>query len=374
MAAGFLVLSRTTVGSSDESLLLPLAICGIGAGHRQRLRDRAGDPVGRAGADGGGGGRVQPRSIRRDGARRGDRHLDLPRRRCPPDGTTGRSARLADREQAAEESAGVDVPTADELALGGDAFERAPRPTRRGPAGPVPSRGRTATRSRGSPPPCGGRPSPSLCAAVVSGWLLRGGPQPRQSSSGVRSREPGEGQRHRPAGAGRRVGAAHHVEHGRDRTGRRSARAGPRGLAPTPASGRGSRGRRRPARRPAGGGVTATGSPSCSRPVAGMRSARTTPVSLEAWRSHTTSWWRQLASTRASSPEANRRRTSAWSSTTRSSDDAQQRRHLDGLVVAGEQQGERHRVARRGRTASLRPTPDRGSRPTSGGGRGCAPR
>ena len=30
-------------------------------------------------------------------------------------------------------------------------------------------------------------------ATVASGWLLRGGPQPRQRSSGVRSRDPANG-------------------------------------------------------------------------------------------------------------------------------------------------------------------------------------
>ena len=93
-------------------------------------------------------------------------------------------------EQAAEQ-AGVDV-DADELALGGDAFERALERLDEDLRAPFLAavqrdtvEGFTATMRWAG--------VTLALAAVASGVLLRGGSQPRQSSSGVRSRGPEKG-------------------------------------------------------------------------------------------------------------------------------------------------------------------------------------
>ena len=189
MAFGFLVLSRTTGGSSDESLLLPLAICGIGAGIANACvtgpailsveQVRMGEAAGAS-------------SLARFAgtalavAIGTSTYLGVGAHRLS-DAPAGQISPTA--EQAAEQ-AGVDV-DADELALGGDAFERAldrldedlRAPFRAAVQRDAVEGFTTTMRWAGVT---------LALATVASGVLLRG-PQPRQSSSGVRSRGPEKG-------------------------------------------------------------------------------------------------------------------------------------------------------------------------------------
>ncbi len=190
MAVGFLVLSRTSVGADDSDLLLPLAICGIGAGianacvtgpailsvEQIRMGEAAGASslarfAGTALAVA-----IGTATYLGVGAHRMD--------------DVGDGTRAPTAQQVAEQ-AGVDV-EADELALGGDAFERALdrldddlRAPFRAAVRLDTVEGFTATMRWAG--------ITLALATVACGWLLRGRPQPRQSSRGVRSRGPANG-------------------------------------------------------------------------------------------------------------------------------------------------------------------------------------
>lgn len=190
MAFGFLVLSRTTVSATENDLLLPLAICGIGAGianacvtgpsvlsvEQARMGEAAGASslarfAGTALAVA-----IGTSTYLGVGAHR---LVGLPE-----------AAGAPTAEQAADRT-GVDV-SRDELALGGDVFERALYRLDEDLRGPFAAAveldavdGFTSTMRWAG--------ITLALATVASGWLLRGGPQPRQSSSGVRSRGPANG-------------------------------------------------------------------------------------------------------------------------------------------------------------------------------------
>lgn len=190
MAAGFLALSRTTAAASEESLLLPLAVCGIGAGianacvtgpsvlsvEQSRMGEAAGASslarfagtalavaIGTSTYLGVGAHRLQ----------------GLPERDGAPTA-----------EEVAD-ATGVDV-DADELALGGDVFQRALSRLDEDLRAPFAAaveldavEGFTRTMRWAG--------ITLLLSAAVSGWLLRGRPQERQSESGVASRGPVNG-------------------------------------------------------------------------------------------------------------------------------------------------------------------------------------
>jgi predicted MFS family arabinose efflux permease len=189
MAAGFFVLSLTTVDSTDVDLLLPLAICGIGAGLANACvtgpavlsvdQLRLGEAAGVA-------------SLARFAgtalavAIGTATYLNVGAHHVSPI-TTSTDA------PAAEVAAGTGgaVP-ADELVIGGDAFERALNALDHDLQAPFRDAvrldavdGFTATMRWTGFTIAG--------AAIASGWLLRAERQPRQSSSGVRSRGPANG-------------------------------------------------------------------------------------------------------------------------------------------------------------------------------------
>jgi len=190
MACGFLVLSRTTVTASENDLLIPLAVCGIGAGianacvtgpsvlsvEQVRMGEAAGASslarfAGTALAVA-----IGTSTYLGVGAHR---LAGLPERVGAPTA-----------EQAADRT-GVDV-SADELALGGDVLDRALGRLEDDLRGPF----LTAVRLdavEGFTTTMRWAGITLAFAAVASGWLLRGGRQPRQSSSGVRSRGPANG-------------------------------------------------------------------------------------------------------------------------------------------------------------------------------------
>lgn len=189
MALGFLALALTTVDSTEVDLILPLAVCGIGAGlanvcvigpavlsvDQLRLGEAAGVAslarfagtalavaIGTATYLNVGAHHVSPTLPGADASA-----VEVVA------GTTGAAA-------------------ADELAIGGDAFERALAALDIDLQAPFRSAveldavdGFTATMRWTGLTLAG--------AAVASGWLLRGGRQPRQSSRGVRSRGPANG-------------------------------------------------------------------------------------------------------------------------------------------------------------------------------------
>ena len=190
MAAGFLVLSRTTASASEDSLLLPLAVCGIGAGianacvtgpsilsvEQSRMGEAAGASslarfagtalavaIGTSTYLGVGAHRLQ----------------GLPEREGAPTA-----------EEVAD-ATGVDVDS-DELTLGGDVFQRALGRLDEDLRAPFAAaveldavEGFTRTMRWAG--------ITLLLSAVASGWLLRGRPQERQSESGVASRGPVNG-------------------------------------------------------------------------------------------------------------------------------------------------------------------------------------
>jgi MFS family permease len=190
MSFGFLVLSRTTASATEEDLLVALAICGIGAGLANACvtgpsilsveQARMGEAAGVS-------------SLARFAgtalavAIGTSTYLGVGAHRLVglPDSVNAPTA-----EQAADRT-GVDV-DGDELALGGDVFERAlerldddlREPFRAAVELDAVEGFTTTMRWAGITLGLG---------AMVSGWLLRGGPQLRQSSSGVRSRRPAKG-------------------------------------------------------------------------------------------------------------------------------------------------------------------------------------
>lgn len=190
MAAGFLALSRTTAAASEADLLLPLALCGIGAGIANACvtgpavlsveQARMGEAAGAA-------------SLARFAgtalavAIGTSTYLGVGANRLAglPEG---------DRAPTAEEAVdatGMDV-DADELAIGGDVFEKALDRLDEDLRAPFKAAvaqdavdGFTATMRWAG--------VTITLATGASAWLLRGRPQPRQSSSGVRSRGPVNG-------------------------------------------------------------------------------------------------------------------------------------------------------------------------------------
>ena len=190
MAIGFLVLSRTTASASEEDLLLPLAICGVGAGianacvtgpsilsvEKARMGEAAGASslarfAGTALAVA-----IGTSTYLGVGAHR---LVGLPVTAGAPT-----AEQVADRT-------GVNVDR-DELALGGDVFDRALDRLDEDLRGPF----RTAVELDaldGFTSTMRWAGIALTVATIASGWLLRGRPQPRQSSSGVRSRDPANG-------------------------------------------------------------------------------------------------------------------------------------------------------------------------------------
>jgi len=190
MAVGFLVLSRTTASASEEDLLLPLAICGVGAGianacvtgpsilsvEKARMGEAAGASslarfAGTALAVA-----IGTSTYLGVGAHR---LVGLPVTAGAPT-----AEQVADRT-------GVNVDR-DELALGGDVFDRALDRLDEDLRGPF----RTAVELDaldGFTSTMRWAGIALTVATIASGWLLRGRPQPRQSSSGVRSRDPANG-------------------------------------------------------------------------------------------------------------------------------------------------------------------------------------
>jgi hypothetical protein len=189
MAAGFLALSVTTAASTEVDLILPLAVCGVGAGlanacvtgpavlsvEQLRLGEAAG--VASLARFAGTALAVAIGTVT---------YLNVGAHHVSPTVPGGDAP-------AAEVAAAVaGAPQADELAIGGDAFERALSALDLDLQAPFRAaveldvvEGFTSTMRWTGLTLAG--------AAVVSGWLLRGGPQPRQSSSGVRSRGPANG-------------------------------------------------------------------------------------------------------------------------------------------------------------------------------------
>src|SRR5262249_9633822 len=122
MAAGFLVLSFTKVDSSEADLLLPLAVCGIGAGLANACvagaailsvdQMRLGEAAGVASLARFAGTALAVAIGTATYLNVGAHHLETP---------------VAPGAPTAAEVAGTtpEAPAADELALGGDAFERA---------------------------------------------------------------------------------------------------------------------------------------------------------------------------------------------------------------------------------------------------------
>jgi len=189
MALGFLVLSRTTAASAEVDMLWPLAVCGIGAGLANACvvgpavlsveQLRLGEAAGVA-------------SLARFAgtalavAIGTATYLNVGAHHVSPS-TPGADAPAV--EVAARAGGTAD---ADELVLGGDAFERALAALDRDLRAPFRAAveldavdGFTTTMRWTGLTIAG--------AAGVSGWLLRSRRQPRQSSSGVRSRGPANG-------------------------------------------------------------------------------------------------------------------------------------------------------------------------------------
>ena len=180
MAGGFLALARTTVVTSESDLIAALAVCGIGAGLANACvtgpavlsvpESRMGEAAGLASL-----------------ARFSGTALAL---------AIGTATYLAVGAGAVTvggattaELAGV---PADELVVGGDAFDRALSGLDAGLRAPF----RAAVRAdtvEGFTSAMRTTGIVLLLGAVVCGWLLRGGPQPRQRRRGVRSRRPENG-------------------------------------------------------------------------------------------------------------------------------------------------------------------------------------
>ncbi len=189
MAAGFLVLSRTTAGADDAALLVPLAVCGVGAGLANACvtgpavlwvrQLRVGEAAGVASLARFSGTALAVAMGTATYLGVGTHHVVA----------SGAAPAPAAEVAAAGGSPGVG---ADELVLGGNAFERAlagldhdlREPFRRAVQLDTVDGFSATMRWTGVT---------VAVAAVVSGWLLRRGRQPRQSSSGVRSRGPLKG-------------------------------------------------------------------------------------------------------------------------------------------------------------------------------------
>jgi hypothetical protein len=190
MAVGFMVLSRTTAAATESDVLVPLAICGIGAGIANACvtgpsilsveQSRMGEAAGAS-------------SLARFAgtalavAIGTSTYLGVGSHRLvglPENEGTPTAEQVADRT-------GVDV-DADELALGGDVFDRALDRLDEDLRGPFQAaveldavEGFTTTMRWAG--------ITLAVSTVASGWLLRGGRQSRQSDSGVRSRGPEKG-------------------------------------------------------------------------------------------------------------------------------------------------------------------------------------
>jgi hypothetical protein len=182
MAVGFLVLSRTTADSGDADVLVPLAVCGIGAGIANACvtrpailsvdRHRLGEAAGVASL-----------------ARFAGTALAL---------AIGTTTYLAvGNHQVTHGPPGTTAAAAvglhrDDLMIGGDAFERA--------LSGLDAELRAPFRSAVELDTVEGFTNTMrwtgmviAVAAIVSGWLLRGRPQDRQSAKGDRSRGPVNG-------------------------------------------------------------------------------------------------------------------------------------------------------------------------------------
>jgi DHA2 family methylenomycin A resistance protein-like MFS transporter len=188
MSIGFLVLGQSSAATTDTQVLVPLAVCGIGAGIANACvtrpavlsvdRHRLGEAAGVASL-----------------ARFAGTALALAIGTTTYLGVGGHQVATAPEGTTASEVSGTD---ADALVIGGDAFEQALGSLREDLRAPFREaveldtlEGFTTTM-RWTGIVIG-------VAALVSGWLLRARPQERQRASGVTSRGPSKGSPTGPA-------------------------------------------------------------------------------------------------------------------------------------------------------------------------------
>jgi MFS family permease len=190
MAGGFFALGRVGAGTDEAQLLLPLAVCGVGAGIANACVTGAAVlsvPQARMGEAAGVASLARFAGTALAVAIGTSAYLGVGASHA----AVSAAGAPATAVEVAAAAPGRD-PAADELVLGGDVFERALAGLDADLRAPFRAaveidavEGFTATM-RWSGATIG-------VAAVLSAWLLRGGRQPRQSSRGVRSRRPVKG-------------------------------------------------------------------------------------------------------------------------------------------------------------------------------------